>query len=84
MPARRRTVGRPGGRGSRRDRRSPRFGGEAERVGLFCTLDGSGDATALAKLQQDLHPTPPATLALTDRQIDSGTIDYRLTALPTL
>lgn len=55
-----------------------RFGIDAERVALFCTMGGSGAARALAELQQDLHHTPLATLAMTDREIDTGLVDYQI------
>jgi len=55
-----------------------RFGIDAERVALFCTMGGSGATTALAELQQDLRHTPLATLAMTDREIDTGMVDYKI------
>lgn len=55
-----------------------RHRGDLRAVGLFCTLGGSGEATALAELQQDLHRQPLATLALTDSEIDGGVIDFKL------
>jgi len=49
-----------------------RHRGRIKRAALFCTLGGSGAEAALAALQQVLGRAPLATLALTDRELDSG------------
>ncbi len=56
-----------------------RHGQHLERVALFCTLGGSGAQRALDELERELHHTPMATLALTDRVIDRGDLRTPLT-----
>jgi flavodoxin-like protein len=54
--------------------------GRIKRVAFFCTLGGSGANAALDELQQVLGLAPLATLALTDKEIDSGSADAKLQA----
>jgi menaquinone-dependent protoporphyrinogen IX oxidase len=42
------------------------------RCAFFCTMGGSGASTAFAELERLVGRAPEATLALTDREIDSG------------
>ena len=40
--------------------------------GFFCTMGGSGASAAFTELQEIIGHAPLATLALTDREVDSG------------
>jgi hypothetical protein len=55
-----------------------RYHAPIRRTAFFCTMGGSGAETAFGQLQQVLGLAPVATLALTDREIDSKAGDARL------
>jgi hypothetical protein len=51
------------------------------RIALLCTLGGSGADAVFAELQSVLGQAPLATLALTDRELDSASDGAKLDAL---
>lgn len=48
------------------------YAGRIKHAALFCTLGGSGGERALRELAGIVDQAPVATLALTDRELDSG------------
>ena len=56
------------------------YGQRIKRAAFFCTLGGSGAEPALRELGQALGRAPVATLTVTDRELDAGSFDDKLTS----
>jgi flavodoxin len=55
-----------------------RYGGKIKHVAFFCTMGGAGAEKAFGELEKLIGHSPVATLALTDKELDSGTANEKI------